>query len=663
MGKPANLYTHDVEIYKNYFCVTILNRLDKSVLTFRIGDLGDGVVYNDIMPLVAFYKDPRKYMIGFNSMKFDDPLINWIIANADDLAFDRAGTIARAIYDQSQAIINASKNNLPIPHMWDKNFNTIDTMRLGKKGNQRKALKLMAVNLKWPLIQDLPYRWDKPIDAIKEEKLLKYNLNDIGMTDEMYERFRDDIRLRRFIHKIYGINVLSDPDSVIADRLLLNMYASAASVDRRYLQTMRTERPFVSFHECISDKVKFRTSMMQQFLKTMRLTTVHSKQKFAERVCIGNTHYDIKQGGLHSAREGQIFICGDDEEIIDADVESYYPNLMRKYGIYPAHLGSILLDVLGQVIDTRVDKKREYKLTGSEQAKLFADSLKITINATFGKMGFEHSWLYDPRAMYSVTLNGQLFLLMLVERLQQAGIEVFYANTDGITAKVPKALKATYYKICKAWEKYTNLVLEYDDSYHKCIIQDVNNYLIIKKPDEEGEVKTKAKGRLDPDAWKDISNKKAFVRPVVPRALYEYWVSDIPVRKTIEGTKDLHDFCMAQKVGDTYHDLWYEVYDYDKQESIIHKGMQRTSRYFVVNSPRDGGVLTKIKYETDSKGKIKKPLQVKSKGGRTNICSGELIYLANDLRQHPDVEPKYTWYIKECNKIIRSLEGQMNLFT
>ncbi len=42
--------------------------------------------------------------------------------------------------------------------------------------------------------------------------------------------------------------------------------------------------------------------------------------------------------------------------------------------------------------------------------------------------------LCDKKQCIKVTINGQLFLLMLIEKLELAGIHIISANTDGIVS-------------------------------------------------------------------------------------------------------------------------------------------------------------------------------------------------------------------------------------
>src|SRR5690606_30184845 len=102
--------------------------------------------------------------------------------------------------------------------------------------------------------------------------------------------------------------------------------------------------------------------------------------------------------------------------------------------------------------------------------KAMVDAFKIVANAgSFGKLGDEKWWMCDLLALYRVTVNGQLYLLMLIERLELEGITVWYANTDGVTAKVPKGKEEAYERICAEWQEELRMELEFD-RYRKAVI-------------------------------------------------------------------------------------------------------------------------------------------------------------------------------------------------
>jgi len=144
---------------------------------------------------------------------------------------------------------------------------------------------------------------------------------------------------------------------------------------------------------------------------------------------------------------------------------------MITLGIFPAHLSSTFLDLYMTLVKQRLEAKKAGE-------HLTAEALKIVVNATYGKLNFEYGWMFDTKASYTVTLTGQLYLLMLVEALEISGIQVFYANTDGLTCKVKKTERAKFDEICKGWQEYTQLELEFN-KYKKCVIRDVS-YLASK---------------------------------------------------------------------------------------------------------------------------------------------------------------------------------------
>ena len=64
--------------------------------------------------------------------------------------------------------------------------------------------------------------------------------------------------------------------------------------------------------------------------------------------------------------------------------------------------------------------------------------LKITINTIYGLFNFQYYFLYDPYCTFKVTINNQLWILMLIERLVLAGYTVLSANTDGLLLHIKK---------------------------------------------------------------------------------------------------------------------------------------------------------------------------------------------------------------------------------
>ena len=75
---------------------------------------------------------------------------------------------------------------------------------------------------------------------------------------------------------------------------------------------------------------------------------------------------------------------------------------------------------------------------------------EVVVNGTFGKLGNMFSIIYSPDLLFQVTLTGQLTLLLLIERLELAGVRVVSANTwVALLVECHRTLKATMERIIK----------------------------------------------------------------------------------------------------------------------------------------------------------------------------------------------------------------------
>jgi len=301
---------------------------------------------------------------------------------------------------------------------------------------------------------------------------------------------------------------------------------------------------------------------------------------------------------------------------------------MLKYGLHPKHVDPVFLKVLRSI----TDKRLKAKATGD---KLTADTLKISINSIYGLLGSDYFWLKDDKTMYSVTINGQLLLLGVIEFLEGVGdVTCIYSNTDGATFKVKRELLDEVISRVEAITENLGIELEHE-RFKKMIVKNVNNFLMIKS---DGKIKVKGSFLYQQDIT------KGFKHPIIQKALYEYYINDTPVAETIENEKDIMQFCIAQRTGSQFK-TYYRTLDGMTQ-------VQKTNRYFVSTK---SGSLVKIKENEDGS------LQ------ENQAVANENVYLLNDYDESKlDYYlslVKRSYYIKEANKIINSfIKIQYELF-
>lgn len=271
-----------------------------------------------------------------------------------------------------------------------------------------------------------------------------------------------------------------------------------------------------------------------------------------------------------------------------------------------------------------------------------------------------NDYLYDPEATYTVTFNGQLSLLMLVEDLELHGIHCISANTDGIVCRFKPEQLSIYTDCCERWQKRTDFVLEFTD-YERYLRNDVNNYIAIKKVfkqliyeiEKNGKVEYKdkvynSKKEVEVDFIKrkgifieDVAFNKGFIHPIVPKALNAYLLYNIPIGDFIRNfitldPKNIYDYCMAQKVDKSFA---CEYHTMSNGKKVITQ-LQQYNRFYVTDK-QSGGMILKRK-----------------NNALTSILANHNVYIFNNyVEKTPDeYNINYGFYINQCNLI---LEGNI----
>lgn len=639
---------------------------------------------SELYPLLNWLQYKADYF-GYNNNKYDRLMLSALLMYYNQ--FDKPSKLIEFLYDTSQRIIRNSDNDV----LWQDNFTNmlmknrlnfrdLDLFQIFRLDHFHKSLKQTSINIKWynlleyhmPPISELDvdyyyrltenrglsieqlnrlYRnsFERYLHPAWKKEMEEYNDNDVFICCELVRMNQEEIRLRYMISKEYEINVLSASRSTIADKVIVKLYSKFTGLHpKRFIDT-KTIRRKIEVSEILSDKIQFLSPQLNDLLQSLRsLVLMGEKGEFERTFTYAGTSYTLATGGLHSNEIPAIYVADDKQTIVDRDVTSYYPNLIRSLKVCQKHLNP---KAWFRIADTIVDERTEHKhlakdksLSLIQQIKHFtaAACLKIVANAgIFGKMGSEKSFLCDKKAMYKVTINGQLFLLMLIERLEDAGIHVISANTDGIVTIVPKGLEETADNICHWWEKHLGLELEFT-SYSKYITEGVNSYLTVKT-----DGKKKFKGRMNPKMYlEDLS--KGYNSPIVAKAVTEYFINGTPVMETLRNSKSILDFCRTQNVNRKYYIEYTHVVDH----KMVIEEVQRNTRFYVSLT---GGSLMKVEvlgWDENNQPKLKK----------SSLCAGQRVTVCN-LVEDKDISElniNYLYYYNECMAIIEPIEQSRN---
>ena len=602
-------WAFDIEVFPNFFDVTFLNINDESVIkTFVVSwDLH----IDEKSKLCEFLDNEVNLLIGYNNLFYDEVIM--------ELLYDYNGKNVNAdMYEMSQKIITSNRDD-HTPIRKEYKWPQLDLMKMMAFDKLGVSLKQCAINLRWHRIQDLPLPYDQFIKREDVEKIIEYNINDVLITNELYKAMQPQINLRKDLSNIYNVELRNASDSKIANVLLEKFYSDSTDIDMKEVKYKRTKREFLWLRDCLCSGIKFKTKKLRnlKFEIINSLVVAENNWAFKKEIEFGNCIYELGVGGLHSSDLPGKFVSDDKYIILDQDCVSYYPSIIINNKIKPDHLNEDFVDILKKITAERIEAKK----TGD---KVKADGLKITINSIFGKLGSETFWLEDPKAMLSVTVSGQLFLMMLIEDMTLAGIEVISANTDGIVCKIPRELEDKHKEVCHQWETETGFSLEFTP-YDLYVRSDVNNY-IVKKSDGH----TKEKGRY----LRELDLKKGYHYPVVAQSMYNYFVNNKSLDESLYENRDIFDYCLSQKSG---KDFRMEYRDGDNVEQL-----QKTNRYYI---SKTGGTLIKVNKKT---------------GSEIGLSVGKLSKILNDYDANipfEDYDVDFDYYKDEALKYISEIEN------
>ncbi len=447
--------------------------------------------------LAAWLRDKGKVLAGFNSHGYDDILAGAIVA-------EPGMRNPAAIYALSCRIIDPKTDAEK-----DQNFKaryknrpwaySIDVFQLL---NGKGALKEWECRIGFPTVAESPAAFDKPLPAELVPAVRQYCRNDVLAAAKILTDRWPLVLLRETLAKQFDLGAraycLSEQGLAQATFLTLHRYRTgekSGEVRAKADKAPENQADELPLAEIISERVAFKTEPFQAMLGRLKAGVLLKDGAWRilldwnpldEPFHLADCDLSVMVGGLHTVDAPGTFVADADTAIVDLDVTSYYPSLMLAEKVYPSQLGESFLEDFKTVIDQRIAAKR----AGD---KATADALKIVANATFGKLNDSWSPIRSVRNAFRVTMNGQMFLLMLIEALHSQEFKILSANTDGLMILAPRARLPELAGVTGPWERQTGLSLERTD-YARVCRRDVNAYVALA---EDGKVKTKGPFNAD----------------------------------------------------------------------------------------------------------------------------------------------------------------------
>lgn len=424
-------------------------------------------------------------------------------------------------------------------------------------------------------IQEMPIHHSTIIKTAEEVKtVIDYCKNDVLATKKLMNLCKNEIGLRRDITNKYGIRCYNYSDTKIGSELLLDLYCKKTGRKKWEVKKTSTKRDKIALKDVIFPYIKFESPEFNNFLDKVKAAVVGTgKGDFKFSQIFRGSKFEYGKGGLHQSIQPGVYKDNDELIILDLDVNSLYPSIAVVNQMYPAHLGEEFYKIYkNDIVDIRLAEKAK----GKDGNKAIVEGFKASSNSVYGNSNNKFSWLCDSLYTYKTSVNGQLLLTMLVEKLI-LGLPnsiLLQTNTDGATLVINKKNLARYYELCKEWEELTKLTLEFNE-YKAMYIRDVNSYIAVYT-----DGKTKCKGSFE---WEPmyryktshLHKNKSFL--VIPKAVYAFFIDNISPEQYLESNKNIFDYCGGVKAKGEWN--FKEVCVIEGQ--VITRPLQRVTRYYI----------------------------------------------------------------------------------
>jgi hypothetical protein len=577
--------------------------------------------HKDRDDFLKLYKNPRVTFVGFNSHTFDAPLIQaWVEGQEPHILKRMANAIIEENLQPWQSLDRFGIGKVSAD--W------IDIMPAAP--GVKVSLKTYEGRMHFPTMVDLVIDHDEDPDDLEE--LLEYCVNDVMATTELFRTIQHEITLREQMSEQYGLDLRSKSGPQIAEAVIIKR-CGIERTKRTIPGGVRYKRPdFIQTdNPLILDLIK--KIEAHKFAINQNNGSPEFPSFLKEPIKLNDGIYQFGIGGLHSQHDTKVHY----ENVSDFDIASMYPSLILRAGFAPDIPNFI--KTYRKMFDERIAAKR-----AGDTAT--ANSLKLSLNGLFGKLGSMYSSVYSPDLMLAVTISGQLLLLTVIDRLEQIeGVRVLSANTDGLVVSHPTPIMHILEETGFDWE---------ETQYREIAFRDVNSYIAVTT---DGKVKRKGAFAL--------SGVLQGTNPsfdICADAAAQWLADRTPIRTTIEGCRDIRKFVAVRNVtgGGTQHisqrtvDDWQLVEDNGNatnkwHSAVLDKSVERKSRPHPVTIDTGGMPFGRVARWYRST-RPYKPLSYIKSGNKVPDTDNARLCLTLPTTFPDDID--YDWYVRRAEEML-----------
>lgn len=514
------LLFYDFEVFRYDWLVVVMDMTAKKT----------HVIINSPEELEALYKaNIKEIWVGFNSRHYDQYILKAILCGFDPKKVnDYIITKGNPGWKFSSLFRQFPLWNYDVMLNTDVGLKSFE----GFMGNDIKETSV-------------PFNIDRKLTPEEIAETVKYCKHDVEQTVQVFLKRTEEFNTMMYFIKHFGLSMdyISKTKAQLAAEILGGNRKGADFDDEFQFPIL----------DCLH------LNKYKHIAEWYANPENHDYSKKQDKQIVAGVEHTFAWGGGHGARAKY----SADGVFLIIDVTAYYPSLQKKY-----HFGYRVMNH-PENFEFIHDSNIAYKRKGDKKAR---QPFKIMDNAISGQMKQKSSALYDPMSNNSICINGQLLLLDLVEHIEPY-CELIQNNTDGIIVKLKDyehdfdVLDDVVYE----WEQRTGMKMDFDTYIGTIYQKDVNNYLLIDR--KTGTVKAKG-------GYVMKLNDLSYDLPIINKALVDYMIHGIPVRRTIMECQDLREFQLVSRISSKYTHILYG--DKPIKEKCI--------RVFASSNPADPGV-------------------------------------------------------------------------
>lgn len=308
---------------------------------------------NDAEKIGMLLNNPNYLWVSFNGEKFDLPVLAAVVSG-------------RPLTEVKRMANRMITEGMP-PWMVYRDyalerFDNLDHIDLFEVApGVQISLKLYMARMGMPTIQDLPFEHDTALDFDQMGVVDDYCGNDIEGTAALFKKLDEALTLREHMSETYGIDVRSKSDAQMAETIIAKELGLLRSSNPPVPKTVRYRAPeFVQPRGMILKDILARVERTEFKVHHGNGSVILPDFLANEQVLIGSGSYQMGVGGLHSTHDKSVFYRADDGyEIVDADVGSFYPNILINAGLIPRGLGQPFINLYRTMLIERMAAKKK----------------------------------------------------------------------------------------------------------------------------------------------------------------------------------------------------------------------------------------------------------------------------------------------------------------